>query len=369
MTIGAIVTMVAGLIALLLRHLALRVVGTRPRHRPIEVKNVRGCSVMLRASPEASATGTYVLRFGQNLEHHVTLGEVLIRSGDAIVRPIGPTSAPLPEGSWPGILTGYPPVSAHPLKARIVDISIPTGNGTEMPAWYVPGQSDDWTIHVQGIRTTREVTLRSMELTAAASKPTLSIAYRGAGDAPTPNLSTLGQREWQDLHAAVEHARKQGAKTVTVIGWSMGAGIALELARRLPHALDGLILIAPATNWPQIIRHGATRAGLPRWVGSAVVRFLSTPAGAALSGLPEPLQMDKLSWSKPGDLTVPTAVIHSRGDAEIPYSLSEEFARAHGNTVKLIEFPSAPHAWEANADPDRFATSFSKFFESYLDIR
>ena len=362
MTFVVIAVLAAALVLVLLRKLGLRVVGAKPRRKPVTATRAGDGLVRLPESPETQAPGEYVIRFDAEYAAHGILGSVEVRDNGALTRSVSRLSRPLPYGSWPSIITGYPPVAMHPLASRITNVEIPTADGAYLPAWHVPGVSDHWTIHVQGIRTSREVTLRSMEQTVEAGMPTLSVTYRGAGELPTAARSTLGQREWRDLLDAVGYARSQGAAAVTVVAWSMGAGIALELARQRPGALSGLILIAPATNWPQIIRHGAHRAGLPRSVGSAVGWLLGSRIGKVLLALPERVDVERLSWCGPGDLTIPTVVVHSRGDEEIPFSHSEAFAKAHGGLVELVEFSAAPHAWEANVDPVRFAEVFSRYF-------
>lgn len=360
----AAVAAVAAIAAVFFRKLGLRVVGARPRRKPIVAAGVGSAVVQLEASPEAVAAGSHALRFGANFSEHGILGPVQTNSNGSVTRSIHGLSQPLPPGSWPAVITGYPPMETHPLAGRITNVVVPGPDGAQLPAWYIPGPSSHWTIHVQGIRTSREVTLRSMDRTVAAGLPTLSVTYRGAGESSEVDRSTLGQREWKDLLASVEFARERGAGRVTVVGWSMGAGVALELARRVPSAVDNLILIAPATDWPQVIRHGAARAHLPQWVGGAAVRFIGSRLGAQLLGLPERLEVDRLKWSGHGDLSVPALVIHSRGDQEIPYAISEAFAAAHPELVTLVEFPATPHAWEANADPDLFAQVFASFLGS-----
>src|SRR6478735_12563487 len=143
------------------------------------------------------------------------------------------------------------------------DIAIPLRDGSKAPAWLFRSSDQEapWIIHVQGIRTSRLVTLRSVEVAKRAGLTSLVITYRGSGDGPRTSASTLGQREWGDLADAVAYARARGAASVYVVAWSMGAGLALELLRREPEAIDRLALIAPATNWRRIIRHGVGKAG------------------------------------------------------------------------------------------------------------
>src|SRR5690606_28713314 len=109
----------------------------------------------------------------------------------------------------------------------------------------------------------RLVTLRSVEVAERAGLTSLVVTYRGAGDGPVAQVSYLGQREWSDLADAIAFARLHGASKVFVVAWSMGAGVALELLRREPEAFERLVLVAPATNWSHIVRHGIERAGLP----------------------------------------------------------------------------------------------------------
>ena len=144
------------------------------------------------------------------------------------------------------------------------------------------------------------------------------------------------------------------------MAWSMGAGGALELLRREPEAFERLVLVAPATNWSRIVRHGIDRAGLPRFVDPIVTWALGSRIGSRIIGIPTPLDFRRLDWSRGYNLSVPTLVLHSAGDDEIPFELTKEFAAAHPN-VTLVESASAPHGWEANVDPELFQSALTSF--------
>lgn len=47
----------------------------------------------------------------------------------------------------------------------------------------------------------------------------------------------------QDLHQVIEWVRSRGAKSVTVLGWSQGAGMAILAAHDRPTGLDGVLTL------------------------------------------------------------------------------------------------------------------------------
>ncbi|MDZ8172423.1 alpha/beta hydrolase family protein [Microbacterium xanthum] len=242
------------------------------------------------------------------------------------------------------------------------DVTVPLRDGASAPAWLFRGTSLDapWVIHVQGIRTSRLVTLRSVEVAQTVGLTSLAITYRGSGDGPPASASTLGQREWTDLADAVAYARSRGATSVYVVAWSMGAGLALELLRREPGAFERLAMICPATNWRPIVRHGIHRAGLPKCLAAFTTWVLSSRQGSWLAGAVAPLDFARLNWAQDLEVVLPTLAVHSPGDDEIPFELTERFVDAHPG-VTLIQTAAAPHGWEANVDPRLFRSAVSSW--------
>ncbi|MGC5170051.1 hypothetical protein ACLQ2Q_05335 [Microbacterium sp. DT81.1] len=55
--------------------------------------------------------------------------------------------------------------------------------------------------------------------------------------------------------------------------------------------------------------------------------------------------------------------LHSGGDEEIPFELTEEFAAAHPE-VTVVETAVAPHGWVANVEPERFQSALTEWFKS-----
>lgn len=112
-------------------------------------------------------------------------------------------------------------------------------------------------IHVQGIRTSRAVALRTVAAARDAGVTSLVITYRGSGDGPPTRASMLAPES--ESSTSVAYARANGAKRVTIAAWSMGAALTLEMLRHDPGIVDDLVLICPVSDWPATIAHGANR--------------------------------------------------------------------------------------------------------------
>lgn len=53
-------------------------------------------------------------------------------------------------------------------------------------------------------------------------------------------------------------------------------------------------------------------------------------------------------------MSVATLVVHSVGDPEVPFALTERFAAADARFVEVAAFPDTVHGGEYNLDPERF---------------
>jgi len=336
--------------------LARRIVGVEPRRKTVTARRV-GDDLELPQSDLTAVDGSYGLWFGERFEHHALIGPVVSSDEHRVIRRVLKTTAPISTEPFEAQWTGHTMSGPAEIDPDWEDVAVPLRDGASAPAWLFRRTALDgpWVIHVQGIRTSRLVTLRSVEVAQTVGLTSLVITYRGAGDGPKASASTLGQREWTDLADAIAYARAHGATAVYVIAWSMGAGLALELLRHDPMAFDRLALIAPATNWREIIRQGVKRAGLPGFVASVVTWALGSRVASRLARMPVPLDFDRLDWSRNVTTDIPTVVIHSKRDEEIPFELTRAFSTR--SNVTLVQTADAPHGWEANVDPEGFRSA------------
>ncbi len=339
--------------------LAHRVVGQR-NPKLVRIHAISGHSVILDINAKTSRAGEFGLWIDRT-GAHIRVGGIVRLDKDAgtvertVLRTIG-KSIGARQGRW----TGHVFATPHDIGVNHREVSIGIAGGTA-PAWlFEPPSSrgEIWSIHIHGIRTSRVTALRTIPVALEAGHVALVPSFRGDGDGPptAKGISTLAQTEWSDVEAAVAYAAHNGAKSIILFGWSMGAGIALLLSERSSYRnlISGLVLIAPATDWRSIICAGVARAQLPSVLGNLTARTLESALLSKLVGLPVPLNLDALDWVSAPRLSKPCLVIHSAGDTEIPLGLSRRFRQVNAETVELVEFPAADHACEYNVDHQRF---------------
>lgn len=334
--------------------LAKKVVKATPSRRTLPVTFSNGL-VTLPADHKTVARGEYLLRLEDDFSlPPVRVGDVLeVHDGQVVRRVQGPAAERRGTGRGSWIAHKYAgPDEIGPFEV----VHFPVADGELREAWLFKGDPTRWVIHVQGIRTSRNVTLRTVAIASETGATSLTITYRGAGDGPPARAATLGAEEWRELRDAVLFAREHGAKRITVAAWSMGAALALELLRHDPEAVDDLILICPVSSWPATIQHGAEQASLPRWTGVLAGITLRSRAGARLLGLPSPVDVRALDWTGPSSIPVPTLIIHSQGDEVAPWSSSVKLAAANPWTTTLVETTASPHGFELTV-PDTVAQS------------
>lgn len=358
---------------------ARRVVGTTSK-RHIKVHEIAAQTVTLPASARTLHAGTFGL---WTPTEHLVVGDILRRNKRrrTVTRSIDARSQ-LPQIAsprrhvWEGDV--FPTPDAIGTSA---EVGIPGPAGTKLPAWRIGRPSDLWAIHIHGIRASRLNALRTVPATLAAGYTSLVVTYRGDPEGPAMpgDAATLGLTEWRDVDAAIAYALEHGARQIVLVGWSMGAGIAMLAAERSPHrsAIAGAVLISPALEWRQTITRSAARMHLPlpRACARLAQAFLSRQPLSRVVGLSEPIDFQALDWTTPGRIRIPTLIIHSPGDRTVPIEVSRQVADANPSTVDLYVAPTADHAWEYNVDPDGFTQRIHDWLveripkESQLSIR
>lgn len=239
------------------------------------------------------------------------------------------------------------------------EVDVPTDYGAA-PAWLFESENTDvWVIHIHGSWTDRSIMFRDVHAFSSLGFTSLVPTFRSDLEVSPPQgeSSHLGQTEWRDVESAVSYAVAHGAKRIILSGWSMGGTIALLTAERSVHRdlIVGLVLVGPVTSWPKAIAAGAVRAGVPAIGANLVMRLLQAPPFARVLGLEEPIDFDALDWvDMPNRVAVPTLVLHSTADQEVPWEISAAFQRANPDTVTLISLPEAHHTQEWNASPSTF---------------
>lgn len=324
-------------------------------------------AVVLDRTSQTSAPGLYNLWLEGG--GWVRLGGVVAEDDATVTRLV---TAVVPAGSlhrgerasWSGIYYRDPADAG--LDAEDVIVHTPVGPA---PAWLIPGaggQSQHWAIHIHGMGSPRAGTLRGVQVASEAGLTSLVVTYRNDGEGPTvgSGRSTLGTTEAEDVRAALRFARAQGARRITLFGWSMGAAIALQLAAdaEFDGVIDRLVLESPVLDWQATINANCRRACLPSWLGILARPWLQNRLLGRVLGLPSEISLVSFDWlNRADELSVPTLILHGVDDSSAPGSMSSALTRIRPDLVHLAEFDS-DHTMSWNSDRDGWRGSALRWF-------
>lgn len=353
----------AGFAVVMARKIVKR--GPRDYRRAEVLEDGRGIRIDL--DDYTKAPGDFGV-FDPVTEKYTRVGEVTLINEDQkyVERRIDPSGSE--TGGLGPIVDWTPDVFFEPsaVSGRYEEVDIPTAYGAA-PAWLFEADNTDvWVIHIHGSWTDRSIMFRDVHAFSSLGFTSLVPTFRSDAEVSPPQAesSHLGQTEWRDVDSAVSYAVARGARRIILSGWSMGGTIALLTAERSAHRdrIVGLVLVGPVTSWRKAISAGAVRAGVPAIGAGLVMRLLQAPSFARMLGLEEPIDFDALDWvDVPNRVKVPTLVLHSTADLEVPWEISAAFQRANPATVTLISLPEAHHTQEWNASPSTFTKELTSW--------
>lgn len=375
---------------ILARRVALRVVRLK-KHRPIEfrfrmvdglVHLPRNQDTVLQGDP-----GVYSLRFYERSRlslfgasrrpdyrklGHARLGGIEGDSSSAtVIRQIASVQSGRLARAVGGWISGWLGTDPHHFAHNIEVVEIKTDDGWTLPSWLqpTPTTSNSWVIHVHGRGAAPAETSRNFAQFAKLGFNNLAISFRNDGVAcfegrPQRGPLSLGTTEWLDLEAAVTFAKSRGAETLVVFGWSYGAAVSQQFARKsaLANLVSGYIFDSPVISWRQTLSLQAKISGAPQsWVclGEA---FLKNPSRAKSIGLADAI--DFLDFELPqsaASFEKPTLILHSKDDGYIPIEPCREVAAALADTVTLVEFETARHCKLYNFDLPTYQGAIAAF--------
>lgn len=199
------------------------------------------------------------------------------------------------------------------------DLRFRAADGTRLHGWLVPGEGDRallW-LHGNAGNIGDRVPLLG-ELHRQLRLPVLILDYRGYGASEgTPSEPGLYLDAEAALDALARHLRVS-AERVVLLGQSLGAAVAVELASR--HPPSSLILESPFTSVRDMARYHYP--GLPLW----------------------PLLRARFdALSRIASVSAPTLVIHGQDDEIAPAAMSQRLLAAAPGPKRLLLIPGAGH--------------------------
>lgn len=345
-----------------------RTVVTPPKKRAEDVRILGHdeSTVVLSPTIDSMTPGRYSLWFRQDTGH-ARVGEILSYTDTTVTRQLLAVDWGELEGAHRGRLGGWFFTGPADLGFPFEDVEVATELGPA-PAWLVPAASPSsrWVIAVHGRAVRREETLRAVPVFREAGYTSLLVSYRNDGDAPrTPDHRySLGDTEWVDVESAMRFALDRGAKSIVLMGWSMGGATVLQALTRSPLAahVTGVVLESPVVDWVTALRYQGVANRLPRPLQWGVLKLLAQPWARVLTGQATPIDLKRLDIvTRAGELATPILLLHSEDDGYIPATASRALAVARPDIVTFEEFTTARHTKLWNYDPDRWNAAISRW--------
>lgn len=233
-----------------------------------------------------------------------------------------------------------------------------------LPAWFMPGEASTWLIAVHGLAAGQRDTLRLLATVEGMGYPILVPTYRNDVGAPEANnrVGMMGQTEWEDLDAAVEYARAQGATGVVLGGISMGGGIVLNYLLNTddPAFVRGAILESPMADFRKVID---LRSGEALPVGGPIGDSLLA-VGRMFVWLRTGLDFDDVDYvARADDLTTQMLVLHGTDDTKVPFEVGKALADVRPDLIDFELIPDAGHVRAWNEDPGMYQDMVLGFLE------
>lgn len=245
------------------------------------------------------------------------------------------------------------------------EVTFPGALG-DLSGVFQPGKGSTWMVLVHGRGSTPDEMYRQMAVAATLGMPALSIRYRGdEGVAQDPTgQHGFGATEWEDLNAAIDYARGNGATGFVLSGSSMGGAIVASYLRHAEQTDDvrAVVLDSPLLSLEATIdfngKQLSAAGGLP--IPSTVV-WLAKRMTSWRYGL----DWDAADYlTDPDWVRVPTLVFHGDADTTVPISTSRQLAE-ESDLVTLVVTPKARHVQSWNLDPAAYDKTLADFLTAH----
>jgi hypothetical protein len=350
-------------------------VRKRPQNQRILAVDPEAGTVTLAETPDATVPGRYGLWF-DNDSGYARIGGVVDRSNGTVTRSLlGVAFGDLrPTGR--ARLSGWYYLTPEELGFDVESVEIETSLG-QAPAWHVPAgemgaDQARWVIQVHGWGAARQEGLRAVPVFRASGYSSLLISYRNDRDAPESEDRRygLGGTEWLDVEAAIRFARDRGAKSIVLMGWSMGGAVALQTITRSPSAelITGLVLDSPVIDWIDTLEYQAQLLKLPPLITLGALRIIGSEWGAPITGQGAAIDFASMDFvARAADLSLPMLVLHSDDDGWVPSTSSRALAIARPDIVTFVPFATALHTKLWNYDEERWRRSIAEWLTAHVN--
>ena len=317
-------------------------------------------TIVLSSTPDSRLPGEYSFWFAGDTGH-VRVGDIIDQDPRTVTRPVEVPDFGDLDAAKRGRFNGWYYLSPADMGLDYEDINIGTPLG-DAPAWLVPAEEPNakrWMIGVHGRAVRRQEALRGIIPFRAEGFTSLIVSYRNDGDAPRSDdyRYALGDREWLDIEAAMRYALSHGAEELVLMGWSMGGATVLQALTRSVYSdhVVGVVLESPVVDWIATLDFQVELRRLPPVIRYGVLSLFQYRWGGLLTGLAEPLDLDRLDFvTRAQELDRPILILHSDDDGFVPSTASRALAVARPDIVTYEAFEIARHTKLWNYDREKW---------------
>jgi len=245
------------------------------------------------------------------------------------------------------------------------DIRFAASDGLRLHGWFVPAPSPRGTIiFCHGHGGTPAPDLQYVPTFRAHGYSVFLFDFRAHGQSEG-RFTTLGYFERRDLLGAIAYLEKRGIARVGLLGFSMGAAVAMSTAPESPAVAAVVADCGFAELWHAAAR-GALEAGVPHWLAGGIGWLIVLLASLRLRAplwLADPIRhVGRIS---------PRALLIIQGghDVFVPTEAARRLFAAAGEPKELWLVFEARHRAIDRVDPDAYYARVLGFFDRYLTER
>ena len=235
-------------------------------------------------------------------------------------------------------------------------------DGLTLRGWWIPAPgSTRAVISLHGQGGSMDPDLPNVPPLHAAGFNVLMFDFRAHGRSEG-KISTIGFLERMDLLGAVEFLHQKGITRIGVLGFSMGAMVAI-LTAPVCEAIDAVV----ADSGPAWLKHAivvwGTERRIPKWLGPFVV-WLTFFATSLRLGV-NLFEYEPVDWV--GKIA-PRPILFIQGDQDqyVPPRDFESLYAAAGQGKEAWRVPGAGHCVVAQLYPEEFQQRIISFFSQNL---
>lgn len=237
------------------------------------------------------------------------------------------------------------------------EVLFEAADGTRLSGWWAPSANGAAVVLAHGRGANREQMLPQAQMLRSSGFGVLVFDLRAHGKSGGERC-TYGDREWQDVSAAIGVASGEPGvdpNRIGAVGFSLGA-LALSTAAARDPRLRAVVLEAGAASLEELLRHDFAS----RWPFSSTLAV----AAARLLGIRvdevRPLHRLREMGQRP------LLLVYGERDETIPPAVGERMRAAAGGAAELFVVPNGRHGGWEKAAPNELKARLRGFFERTL---